>query len=65
MSSLGAGKKPDVTVIIGDSDLIDLATGKTTGQKAFSTGKLKVKGNVRQVMKIEGILKGAVSKAKL
>ena len=57
-------KKADVTVAIGDQDLIDLAAGKINGQKAFTSGKLKVKGNVMKVTSLEGILKGAM-KAKL
>ena len=34
--------KPDVTLIIKDSDLVDLMSGKLNSQKAFFQGKLKV-----------------------
>ena len=35
--------KPDVTLIIKDSDLVDLMSGRLNSQKAFFQGKLKVK----------------------
>ena len=38
--------KPDVTLIIKDSDLVDLMSGKLNSQKAFFQGKLKVLGNM-------------------
>ena len=31
---------------VGDKDLVDIATGKLNGQKAFMAGKIKVKGNM-------------------
>ena len=34
--------KPDVTLTISDTDLVDLMTGKLNSQKAFFQGKLKV-----------------------
>ena len=34
--------KPDVTLTIKDSDLVDLMSGKLNSQKAFFQGKLKV-----------------------
>jgi len=55
-----AGKgsdKADVTLTLGDDILGDLAAGKMNGQKAFMTGKLKIKGNMMLAMKLDGILK--------
>ncbi|KZO91112.1 sterol-binding protein, partial [Calocera viscosa TUFC12733] len=53
----GKGAKPDVTIIAGDDLFVDLADGKTSGQKAFMTGKLKTKGNMMMATKLDGLLK--------
>ena len=34
--------KADVTLTLGDDDLVDLMTGKLNPQKAFFQGKLKI-----------------------
>jgi putative sterol carrier protein len=51
------GLKPDVTIILSDDTFVDIADGKTTGQKAFMTGKLKTKGNMMLATKLDGVLK--------
>ena len=51
------GLKPDVTVILSDETFVDIADGKTTGQKAFMTGALKTKGNMMLATKLDGVLK--------
>ena len=40
------GLKPDITISVQDSVFADLYSGKTTGQKAFMGGKLKIKGTL-------------------
>ena len=40
--------KPDVTLTIGDGDLVDLMTGKLNAQKAFFQGKLKIQVTSRK-----------------
>ncbi|KAH8826054.1 SCP2 sterol-binding domain-containing protein [Flagelloscypha sp. PMI_526] len=57
-----AKPKADVTIILSDATLGDLVAGKTTGQKAFMTGKLKAKGNVMLATKLGGVLKGPSAK---
>lgn len=49
--------KPDVTITLSDETFVDIADGKTTGQKAFLTGKLKTKGNMMLATKLNDVLK--------
>ncbi|KAI8871867.1 sterol-binding-like protein [Ramicandelaber brevisporus] len=53
------GKKADVIMAMKDEVFMDLATGKINGQKAFLSGKLKLKGNMMLAPKLEAVLKSA------
>jgi len=57
-----AKPKADVTVILSDEVFTNLAEGKLNGQKAFMTGKLKIKGNVMLATKLDGLLSSAKAK---
>lgn len=57
------GTKADVTINTSDDTFVDMADGKLNGQKAFMSGKLKVKGNIMLATKLDGVLKA--QKAKL
>ncbi|TKS78269.1 Peroxisomal multifunctional enzyme type 2 [Collichthys lucidus] len=49
--------KADVTFTVSDEDFMEVVTGKLNPQKAFFSGKLKVRGNIMLSQKLEVILK--------
>lgn len=57
-----AKPKADVTISLSDETFQQLADGKLNGQKAFMSGKLKVKGNIMLATKLDAVLKGAQAK---
>jgi len=63
--SVGPHTKPDITIAVSDQDFMDLAAGKLNGQKAFMSGKLKVKGKMMLATKLDAVLKSAKKKANL
>ncbi|XP_074788479.1 peroxisomal multifunctional enzyme type 2 isoform X5 [Athene noctua] len=52
-----ARSSADTTFTISDEDFMDVVQQKTNPQKAFFSGKLKVKGNIMLSQKLEMILK--------
>lgn len=51
------GGKPDTTLSINDSDLLDITLGKLNPQIAFMKGKLKITGNITLTQKLIPLLK--------
>ena len=47
--------KPDLIVSVSDEDFQAIASGKMQAQKAFMSGKIKVKGNMSLAMKLDVI----------
>ncbi len=64
--TLGAASpKADIIIAVADGDFVNLAAGKLNGQKAFMTGKIKIKGNMMLATKLDTVLKSLGAKAKL
>ncbi|CAJ0571993.1 unnamed protein product, partial [Mesorhabditis spiculigera] len=59
-----AKEKAQVTVTVDDEDFVKLAAGELEPTKAFMQGKIKAKGNIMMLQKLQGLLQGA-QKAKL
>ncbi|XP_054466225.1 peroxisomal multifunctional enzyme type 2 [Anoplopoma fimbria] len=49
--------KADVTITVSDEDFMEVVQGTLNPQKAFFSGKLKVRGNIMLSQKLEVILK--------
>ncbi|KAJ0019684.1 hypothetical protein NQD34_007253 [Periophthalmus magnuspinnatus] len=49
--------KTDVTITVSDEDFMEVVQGKLNPQKAFFSGKLKIRGNIMLSQKLEVILK--------
>ena len=51
----GAGTNPTLTIIMSAQDWLDMTGGKLSGQMAFMSGKLKLKGDMGLAMKVGGL----------
>jgi len=56
------GLKPDITLEMKDKDFVDLFLNKVNGQKAFMTGRIKVKGAIMLALKLENMMKDTQEK---
>ncbi|KAF9330002.1 hypothetical protein BG006_007021, partial [Podila minutissima] len=56
------GLKPDIVLEMKDRDFVDLFMGKTNGQKAFMTGRIKVKGAIMLALKLDTMMKDTQEK---
>ncbi len=53
----GEAASPNCTVTMGESDFLDMLSGKLNGQMAFMTGKLKVAGDMGLALKLGSFIK--------
>ena len=51
----GPAATPNLTLSMGSQDWLDMIGGKLSGQMAFMSGKLKLKGDMGLAMKIGGL----------
>jgi len=51
----GAAPTPSLTLAMSSQDWLDMVGGKLSGQMAFMSGKLKLKGDMGLAMKIGGL----------
>ncbi|KAG0738462.1 hypothetical protein G6F57_012298 [Rhizopus arrhizus] len=49
--------KADAIISIKDADFVQLASGKLNGQKAYMSGKLKIKGQIMLATKLDTVFK--------
>jgi 3-hydroxyacyl-CoA dehydrogenase/3a,7a,12a-trihydroxy-5b-cholest-24-enoyl-CoA hydratase len=62
--SQGATDKPDCTLEISDADFMDMVAGKADAMKLFSSGKLKISGDVMASQKLTFLQKMDPKRAK-
>jgi putative sterol carrier protein len=48
----GAHPSPTLSLEMAETDYMDLVNGEMSGEKAFLTGKLKLKGNITLALKL-------------
>jgi len=53
----GSHQKPTTTIIMGDGDFVDLISGKLKAMVAYTTGKLKIEGDLLKSQLIEKLFK--------
>ncbi len=53
--SSGPATNPNLTLVMSAQDWLDMTAGKLSGQAAFMSGKLKLKGDMGLAMKIGGM----------
>jgi putative sterol carrier protein len=51
----GKADKPELTITMKEADLQALVSGKTTPVAMFMQGKIKAKGNMSILMKLQGL----------
>ena len=51
----GAATDPNLTLTMSSQDWLDMTGGKLSGQMAFMSGKLKLKGDMGLAMKVGGL----------
>jgi putative sterol carrier protein len=52
----GTAENPNITLTADSKHWLDVVNGKTSGQMAFLTGKLKIKGDMGLAMKLQSVL---------
>lgn len=51
----GPAENPNITLTATDENWLQIITGKLSGQTAFLTGKLKIKGDMSLAMKLQSV----------
>lgn len=52
----GAAAAPNITLTSTDENWLSIVNGKTSGQTAFLTGKLKIQGDMSLAMKLQSVI---------
>ena len=51
----GVSESPSITLTASDENWLKIVTGQLSGQTAFLTGKLKIKGDMSLAMKLQSV----------
>lgn len=51
----GIHQSPTITIKMKGNDYVDMVNGKLSGERAFMTGKLRLKGSMATAMKLKGL----------
>lgn len=51
----GTAENPNITLTASDENWTKIVTGQLSGQTAFLTGKLKIKGDMSLAMKLQSV----------
>ncbi len=52
----GVSESPNITITTGSADWLSIVNGKMSGQSAFLTGRLQIRGDMGLAMKLTSIL---------
>jgi len=53
----GAVADPNIVIDMASPDFVDLATGKLDGMMAFTSGKIRIAGDMSLAMKLQSVLR--------
>ena len=53
----GPHPSPNMTVIMGAQDFVDMTSGKLDGMSAFMSGKLRISGDMGLAMKLQSLFR--------
>jgi putative sterol carrier protein len=51
-----AAEKPDIQLTMDSQMFIEIMDGRTNGMKAYTSGKLKIKGSVTDMIKLQKLM---------
>jgi len=49
-------EKPDIQLIMDSQTFVEIMDGKLSGMKAYASGKVKLKGSIRDLMKLQKLM---------
>jgi putative sterol carrier protein len=53
---IAAAEKPDIQLLLDSQTFLEIMDGRTNGMKAYSSGKLKIKASVMDMIKLQKLM---------